>query len=63
LFGSEGPPVDLEERNDALSNLNEESTLGLEVLAQEYFDYREDHLALMQRFVVLHKSAFTSVAS
>ena len=58
VFGPTGPPIDFDERNEALSNLDEESQLSLDVINQEYFLMREDHLLLLEQFVVKHQNAF-----
>ena len=62
VFGPAGPPVDLDERNEALSNLDDESHLTLELINQEYFLTREDHLRLLEKFVAKHQDAFANDA-
>lgn len=58
MFGPGGPPTDFDERNEALSNLDDESQLILELINQEYFLTREDHLLLLEQFVANHQNAF-----
>jgi hypothetical protein len=58
VFGPSGPPVDFDERNEALSNLDEESQVSLELLNQEYSVTREDRLFLLEEFVAKHETAF-----
>jgi hypothetical protein len=62
LFGPHGPPTDFDERNEAVSNLNEESQLRLELINQEYFLTREDHLLLLKQFVAKNQNAFATDA-
>jgi hypothetical protein len=53
LFGSAGPPLDLEKRNDALDRVLTHDAKRLELLTKEYFDSNEDHLLLLRHFVEL----------
>ena len=62
VFGPTGPPIDFDERNEALCNLDEESQLSFEVINQEYFLTKEDHLLLLEQFVAKHQNAFAPVA-
>jgi Domain of unknown function (DUF4375) len=62
VFGPHGPPTDLDQRNEALSNLDEESQLSLELINQEYFLTREDQLLLLEQFVAKNQNAFATDA-
>ncbi len=63
LFGNAGPPIDLEERNEALMNLNADQNERLELLDAEYFEIAEDQLALLERYVDNNQGAFITTAS
>ena len=63
LFGDAGPPIDLEERNNALMNLSPDQSERLELLDAEYFQLAEDQLALLARYVDNNQGAFITIAN